>query len=201
MNIGFFGGTFDPPHNGHISLAEQLVNNSDIDKIIFILSASPPHKPGWPITSFKHRMNMLKLAIKDIDIFSTSDLEFKRLPKPSYMFDTMMELEVSYPKDNLFLIIGEDSLDQLHLWYKGDKIAERWSIITYPRENVGVTLENLNKNWPKPIAIKLLSSLMNLSEFPVSATEIRQKIIAKENINHLVKSDVLNYITQNNLYM
>ena len=70
MNIGIFGGTFDPPHNGHINLAEAVIEKTGIDRIIFILSAAPPHKPGLPISPFQHRMNMLELAIEGIDIFS-----------------------------------------------------------------------------------------------------------------------------------
>ena len=200
MNIGIFGGTFDPPHNGHINLAEAIIESTDIEEIIFILSAAPPHKPGLPISSFQHRMNMLQIAIDDIKIFSTSDIEYKRLPRPSYMLDTMLELEFAYTQDNLVLIIGEDSLDQLHLWHKGKEIAERWKILTYPRKGEKVTLESLKKNWSLEMADKLLKTIVPMVVFPISATNIRKKIIGKENIKNLVKPEVLNYINKNNLY-
>jgi nicotinate-nucleotide adenylyltransferase len=200
MNIGIFGGTFDPPHNGHINLAEAVIEKTDIDRIIFILSAAPPHKPGLPISSFQHRMNMLQLAIEDIDIFSSSNIEYKRLPKLSYMFDTMLEFETIYKQDNLVLIIGEDSLDQLHLWHKGKKIAEKWKILTYPRKGDKVTLESLRENWTAKMSEKLLNTVVYMPFFPISATNIRERIISKENIKGLVKPEVLNYIIKNKLY-
>jgi nicotinate-nucleotide adenylyltransferase len=200
MNIGIFGGTFDPPHNGHIKLAEAIIENTDINRILFVLSAAPPHKPSLPISPFKHRMNMLRIAIEGIDSFATSNIEYRRLPKPSYMFDTMLELESLYSKDNLVLIIGEDSLDQLHLWHKGKQIAEKWQILTYPREGEKVTLDSLRKNWSPNVTEKLLKTVAHMSVFPISATNIREKIIKKENIKNLVKPEVLNYINKNNLY-
>ena len=200
MNIGIFGGTFDPPHNGHINLAKAIIEDTGIDEIIFILSAAPPHKPGLPISSFRDRMNMLRLAIAGINIFSTSDIEYKRLPKPSYMFDTMLELESLYDQDNLVLIIGEDSLDQLHLWHKGKEIAEKWKILTYPRKGENVTSESLSNNWSSEMVQKLLKTMVPMVVFPISATNIRERIISKENIKNLVKPGVLNYINENNLY-
>jgi len=200
MNIGIFGGTFDPPHNGHINLAKAIIEDTDINEIIFILSAAPPHKPGLPISSFQDRMNMLRLAIDGINFFSASDIEYKRLPKPSYMFHTMLELESLYDQDNLVLIIGEDSLDQLHLWHKGKEIAEKWKILTYPRKGENVTFESLSKNWSSEMVGKLLKTMVPMVVFPISATNIRERIISKESIKNLVKPEVLNYINENNLY-
>ena len=200
MNVGIFGGTFDPPHNGHMNLALSIIENTDIDRIVFVLSAAPPHKPGQPISSFYNRMNMLNLAIHGTDVFSSSDIEYKRLPKLSYMYDTMLEFESTFSQDSIVLIIGEDSLDQLHLWYKGREIAEKWKILTYPRQGEKVTLESLKKNWTLEMSEKLLKTIVQTAVFPVSATNIRERIISKENINNLVKPEVLNYINKNKLY-
>lgn len=200
MNIGIFGGTFDPPHNGHINLAAEIIKKTDIDKIIFVLSAFPPHKPEHPISSFHHRMNMLKFAVNDKKSFLISDIEYNRLPKPSFTFDTMIELERVHSHDKLVLIIGEDSLDQLHLWHKAKDIVKKWGIITYPRKGCNVSLESLSKNWPREIAGKLLKTIMPMPVFPVSATDIRNRIINKEEIKNLVKPAVLDYIIKNNLY-
>ncbi len=201
MNIGVFGGTFDPPHNGHISLAKSIIDNTDIDKILFVLSAAPPHKPGKPISSFKDRMNMLEIAIKNYTCFTTSDIEYKRLPKLSYMYDTLLELEKINSGDNLILIIGEDSLDQLHSWYRGKDIAGKWDILTYPRPGERVTVKSLSENWTREMSKKLVSTIQIMPVFPVSATNIRERIINKENIKDLVNSEVLDYITVNNLYI
>ena len=199
MNIGIFGGTFDPPHNGHINLAIKIIKETDIDKIIFVLSASPPHKPGHPISSFHHRMNMLKLAIDGIEPFSTSDIEYKRLPKLSFTFDTMLELESTH-RDKLVLIIGADSLNQLHLWHRGKDIVKKWEIITYPRKGENISLESLSKNWSSKTARKLLGTILPTSVFSVSATYIRNEIIDKEKIKTLVKPEILDYINKNYLY-
>ena len=200
MNIGVFGGTFDPPHNGHINLAEGIIANTKIDRISFVLSADPPHKLNQPISSFVHRMKMLQLAIDGRSSFSTSDIEYKRLPKLSYMFETMKELGSIYNKDTLILIIGEDSLEQLHLWYKGKEIAETWKILSYPRKGKNVTLESLTENWTPKMATKLFYTIVPMPLFPISATNIREKIIRKENIKNLVNTNVLNYINKNNLF-
>ena len=201
MNIGIYGGTFDPPHNGHINLAKSIIDNTNIDRILFVLSAAPPHKPEKPISSFRDRMNMLKIAIKNYDFFATSDIEYRRLPKLSYMFDTMLELEKLNSGDSLVLIIGEDSLDQLHSWYRGKEIAENWNILTYPRQGERVTVESLSQNWSKKMAEKLALTVQVMPVFPVSSTNIRERIIKKENINNLVNREVLDYITKNNLYI
>ena len=200
MNVGVFGGTFDPPHNGHTSLAEAIIKSTDIDRIIFVLSASPPHKPAHPISSFQHRINMLKLATDDIGVFLISDIEYNRFPKPSFTFDTMLELECIYSHDKLVLIIGEDSLAQLHSWYRGREVVEKWEILTYPRKEENVSLESIRKNWPHEMAVKLLKTIVPMPCFSISATNIRERIINKENIKHLVKPEVLDYINKNNLY-
>ena len=129
MRIGLFGGTFDPIHIGHLSLAKSLIDKNYLDRIIFIPAAKPPHKPGRPITDFFHRYKMASLAVEGNSCFSISDIEQKRLPMLSYTFDTVKEFNRLYPQEKLFLIIGEDSLLQIHTWYKSRELIMRGSLI------------------------------------------------------------------------
>lgn len=200
MQVGIFGGTFDPPHNGHIELAKKMIENTKLDKIIFVPAANPPHKPGQPITPFIHRLKMLQFAMLGIKNFETSDIEFSRMPNPSYTIDTMEELQKKYPGSTLFLIIGEDSLNQLHTWHKAQKLAERWKIITYPRKNENISEEILLKNWSKNLAKKLYKSIIPLPVFPFSSSEIRTKIKNKENLTDLLNQQVIDYIIKHHLY-
>ncbi|MEI6055042.1 MAG: nicotinate (nicotinamide) nucleotide adenylyltransferase [Lentisphaerota bacterium] len=200
MRIGLFGGTFDPIHIGHLNLAKSLIDKNYLDRIIFIPAAKPPHKPGKPITEFSQRCKMVELAVKDISYFSVSNLEEKRLPLPSYTYDTVKEFKKIYPEDTLFLIIGEDSLLQIHTWHRIKELISCCEIITYPRPNENSSLEKLEAFWSKEDAEKLFASLVNLKLYEVSSTQIRESLKSGYNENKVLTSEVLDYIKENNLY-
>ncbi|HJO94968.1 MAG TPA: nicotinate (nicotinamide) nucleotide adenylyltransferase [Victivallales bacterium] len=200
MNIGIFGGTFDPPHYGHINLAQHILSFKKLDRILFVLSAAPPHKPNRPITLFEHRFNMLNMAIEGENRFEISTIEKKRLPLPSYTYDTMVHLTESLNNDKLFMIIGGDSLLQLHTWYKALKLVQEFNFIIYPRPNEIITYSKLKDNWSKLLTNKLIGSVISSSLFPVSSTEIRKKINSKCNLKNIVDEKILAYIRKNHLY-
>jgi len=200
MKVGLFGGTFDPIHIGHINLANSLINKKFIDQIIFVPAAKPPHKPDNPITEFYHRHKMVELAIKGFSYFSVSNLEKKRLPLPSYTYDTVKEFQKLYPDDKLFLIIGEDSLLQIHTWYKSKEIINCCDLLIYPRTNENSSIEKLEAFWNKTDAKKLFASLVNLKLYKVSSTQIRESLKSGYNKNNFLSKAVSEYIKENNLY-
>lgn len=200
MRIGLFGGTFDPIHIGHLNLAKSLIAENYLDQIIFIPAANPPHKPGKPITEFSHRYKMVSLAIETFPFFSISDIEEKRLPSPSYTYDTIKEFHKLYPVDKLFLIIGEDSLLQIHTWYKAKHLIKICEILSYPRPHENSSLEKLEVFWGKKEAKRLFESLVNLKLYEVSSTQIRESLKSGRKENSVLDNVVSEYIKNNKLY-
>ena len=201
MKIGLFGGTFDPIHNGHIGLAESIIEQKLLDRIIFIPAAQPPHKPEMPITPFFHRANMVKLVTKGKSCFEMSEIEEKRLPLPSYTYDTAKWFFSKYPDDSFYLIIGEDSLAQIHTWYRAKELIEECKVITYPRPKENITLETLKNYWTSETAEKLFKTILPLPTYDISATEIRKSIIRKEELKFLIPPIVREYIKKHSLYI
>lgn len=201
MKIGLFGGTFDPIHNGHIGLAENIIEQKLLDKIVFIPAARPPHKPEMPVMPFFHRANMVKLAIEGKYCFEMSEIEEKRLPLPSYTYDTAKWFSSNYPNDSFCLIIGEDSLAQIHTWHKAKELIELCEIITYPRPKENISLEKLKRYWPSETAEKLFRTILPLlPKYDIAATEIRKSIKRKEELKFLVPVSVYDYIKKHGLY-
>lgn len=199
--LAVFGGTFDPPHNGHVALAKQVLLKNLADKIIFVPTFCPPHKPVSPTSSFSDRIRMLELALSEFDNFEVSDIEGRFKNTPSYTFDTMTELENEYSGCRLSLLIGSDSLRQLHTWHKARKIVEKWPLIVYPRKNEIPSSSELILYWPNETCRKFTASLINAPMFEISSTEIRGKIKKGEEMDNLLKSDVLCYIKEKRLYL
>ncbi len=201
MRLGVFGGTFDPPHIGHIEIARKVIEEGYVDKILFLPAALPPHKQHKTFSAFKDRFQMITLAAEKInDKYEVLDVEFARLPKPSYTIETMEELNNLYPNDQIILLIGGDSLMDLHTWFSAKTLIKKWEIITYPRSVGSVSLDILKKFWQPEIAKKLYNSNKNLPCIEVSSTEIRKKIQNDENVDHLLDKKVTEYIRKKKLY-
>jgi len=200
MRIAFFGGTFDPPHSGHTALAEQVIAAGYTDKVLFVPSFSPPHKYGFPVTPYRHRLEMLRLAAAGIAGTGISDIEARLGRTPSYTFDVMSALEKELPGDRLQLMIGSDSLLQLHSWHKARELVKRWEILTYPRFGEIPSADDLLQFWDAKNAEKLAKTVMPLPFFKISSTEMRNLIAKNEKVDKLISRDVKRYIKDNGLY-
>ncbi len=200
MRIAFFGGTFDPPHNGHTGLAEQVIASGHTDKVLFVPTFSPPHKFGLPVTPYRHRLAMLRLAVNAQPGVEISDIEARLGKVPSYTFEVMSALEQEFPGDRLQLMLGSDSLLQLHSWHMARELVSRWEILTYPRPWEMPTVADLCKFWDADIAGKLIKTVMKLPFFEISSTEIRKMIAKNEKVDKLIYRDVKFYIVNNGLY-
>lgn len=130
MKIGIYGGTFDPIHNGHTKLAENAKRIFGLDKVIFLPSGDSYMKsnvlPGW------RRYHMVCLALTGRDGLDVSDLEIRR-DGPTYSYETMEEFHSVYPKDELFFLMGEDSLRMIELWKEPARLMEQCSLIVARR--------------------------------------------------------------------
>lgn len=196
--IGILGGTFNPIHIGHLIIAQQCKEQLKLDKIIFIPNGNPPHKSKNIIDKY-HRFKMISLAIEDNKGLDISDIEIKK-EEPSYTINTILELK----KDNineLFFIMGDDSLFNIKSWYKYNNLIEESNFIIFPREKT-LDISNYNQFISKELNADITK--FNFISFPlinISSTLIRNMIEKKNSIKYLVPDKVINYIDSNKLYL
>jgi nicotinate-nucleotide adenylyltransferase len=191
QKIGILGGTFDPIHLGHLILAEQLAEKYGLEEIIFIPSASPPHKNNKKVSSAQDRFKMTGLAIEDNPLFSISDIELKRKGK-SYTVITVQKLKKLYPKSKLFLLCGSDVLNELKTWRSPDEIYKLIKVIIGVRP--GYNKIKKDNKYAKKSIIEQINGL------EVSSTEIRERVKKGKSIRYLVPAKVEEYIKAKGLY-
>lgn len=198
MNIGIMGGTFSPIHNGHLILSEYIREELNLDKIIFIPTGIPPHKELEHVLDGYTRKEMLELAIDPNPYFSISTIEIDR-NSTSYTIDTVTQLKEIYPFDNLFMIIGADSLLSLHMWKDFQKLIVMTDFVVADRygaydHEVLSSIEELNS--------KFNGKIMRVDTpiIEISSTDIRKRIKSDLSIKYLVPESVERYIIDNNLY-
>ena len=200
MRIAFFGGTFDPPHIGHRELAGHILDGGITDLALFVPAFSPPHKIGKQITPFEHRLKMLELAVGDMRGVKISDIERRTARIPSYTIETMKDLQREFPDDHLQLLIGSDSLVQLHSWYQARELVDKWEIITYPRRNELPSRDDLLTFWTPEETDILLKSVLKMPFFEISSTLTRKIMANAENTDNLINRNVKDYINAHGLY-
>lgn len=189
--IVVFGGSFNPIHNGHIALAETVLRRRLADEVWLLISPQNPLKKDIILAPEHHRLEMAKLAVKDINGIVASDFEFSQ-PRPSYTIDTLSALEKEYPECEFILLIGGDNWTNFPKWHRYEEIIGRCKIIIYPRE--GEKIESL----PQGVTI-MQEPLHN-----ISSTQLRNALAEGKNdeiTNSFLHPDVLRYIKENKLYI
>lgn len=195
--IGLFGGTFDPPHIGHLILAGEAVSQFQLDRLLWVLTPDPPHKQDTSITLLKHRLPMLQSMIAHNPKFELSRLEIDR-PGPHYTLDTVRLLASQQPDAELFLLIGEDSLNDLPTWRLATDLVTAVSKIgVMHRPSDSANLAALEAKLP---GITEKAHFMNALLQPVSSRELRRRIAVGEMYRYYVTSDVYDYIESHQLY-
>lgn len=194
MRTGIMGGTFNPPHNAHLLIAEIAREQYGLDRVIFITGGNPPHKTG--AAPAKHRFNMTRLAISGNETFTDDSFEIESGEK-SYTVNTLKFLTEKYPSDELFFIIGEDSLNDLEKWYKPDEILKMCSILVFPRVSQR-QLEETVKDTAKKTGGRIFS--INAPVMEISSTDIRERIKSGKTVRYMLPDKVLDYIKKHNLY-
>ncbi len=191
MNIGIFGGTFNPPHLGHLIVAEHVRTAMMLDKVLFVPAAIPPHKMGNDIAHAVHRMAMLRLAIEGNSYFDVSEIELNR-GGVSFTIDTLLQLRNENPTVALSLLIGMDNLVEFHSWKSPDEILKLVTVVVMTRP--GFTLSDVPKQIERSV------KLCQVPEIEIASRTIRKHVEDGDSIRYLVTDSVAKYITSNGLY-
>ena len=191
MKIGLYFGSFNPIHIGHLIIANQLVENSDLDQIWFVVTPHNPFKKKSTLLDNYQRLEMVYLATKDYDTLKESDIEFN-LPQPNYTVNTLVHLTEKYPKHDFALIMGEDNLKSFHKWKNYQTILEYHSIYVYPRISEGKVDTQFN-NHPKITRV-------DAPIIELSSTMVRKAIKEGKNVKPLLPEHVWEYLDQMNFY-
>jgi nicotinate-nucleotide adenylyltransferase len=189
MKVGVFGGTFDPIHNGHLITAVAVKELRNLDKIIFIPSFIAPHKTDRISSSPEHRIEMLKMAVKDIPYFTYSDYEIKK-KGVSFTIDTLKFLKNEY--DDIELIIGYDNLLDFSNWKDPDEILKLIKLVVLKRK---VQNEPVEKD-----KFYYSAQIIETPTIEISATDIRNRVRNNLPVKFLVPDLVMEYIKHFNLY-
>lgn len=195
--IGLFGGTFDPPHIGHLILAAEAASQFRLDRLFWVLTPDPPHKQNTSITPLAHRLPMLQGMIAHDPKFALSRLEIDR-PGPHYTVDTIRLLASQQPDAEIFLLIGGDSLNDLPSWrFPADLVAAVSKIGVMRRPGDSADLTALEAELPGVTEkIHFIDALLQ----PVSSRELRRRIAAEEMFRYYLAPDVYDYIESHQLY-
>lgn len=191
MKIGLFFGTFNPIHIGHMIIANHLVENSDLDKVWFVVTPLNPFKKKKSLLADNHRMAMVRIAVEDYPKIEACDIEFD-LPQPNYTINTLVMLEEKYPDHQFNLIMGEDNLNSFHKWKNYEVIIENYSLYVYPRIFEGAS-DHAFENHPKIHKI-------DAPIIEISATAIRKAIKDRKEIRPLLPHNVWQYLDEMNFY-
>ena len=178
--IGIYGGSFNPIHTGHISLAQHILSAARLDGVWLVVSPQNPLKAGnGSLIDDEVRLRLARKALEGVSGISVSDCEV-HMPRPSYMWHTLRHLSETNPDVSFTLIIGADNWLDFDRWYRSRDIIAAYNVIIFPREGYPVDATKL----PQGVC------LVNTPLFPISSTEIRQKVARGESITGLVPAAI-----------
>jgi len=188
--IGVFGGTFDPVHNAHLDIARAALAFAELDEVLFVVAARPPHKQSDTNATPEQRFAMVEAALESEPAMRASDLELRR-EGPSYTADTLRQLKNLHPGAKLFLIIGIDSLVDLPKWREPEAILERTTILVVPRPG---------DDWSIPEALDGKYAVLPFDQTVVSSTNVRQRLAEGSQVTDLVPRRVARLIESKGIY-
>jgi len=202
MRIGFLGGSFDPVHRGHLELATACLEAVPLHRVVFVVAGTPPHKLGRALAPAVHRVEMVRLATREDARFAVDDRETRR-EGPCFTIDTVRELREAFPGDELFWIIGADTLPELPTWRDALTLLDRIAVVsaTRPGFDVERALADLEASIG-PDRVRALAELfVAMPPVDVSSTEVRERVRQGRSIEALVPEAVRRYVEANGLYV
>ena len=197
VRIGIFGGTFDPPHLGHLILASEAWDQLALSRLLWVLTPIPPHKLDQAITPLTHRLEMVQRAIAETPAFELSRVEIDR-PGPHYMLDTLTLISRQNPNAEIIPLIGGDSLHDLPNWHRpADILSVCHYLGVMRRPNDAINLATLETILP---GITNKARFIEASMLEISSSEIRQRIATNRPYRYYLPHGVYEYILEHNLY-
>ena len=197
MRIGVFGGTFDPPHVGHLILASEAALQLQLAKVLWVLTPDPPHKLTRPISPVEFRLQMVQAIMGDDPFFELSRVELDR-PGPHYAVDTLHRLQEAYPDARLVYLMGGDSLHDLPTWYHPQELVDACANLGIMRRmGDEIDLANLKEQLP---GISAKIAFIDAPLMEISSSQIRQRIFDGLPFKHFLTRAVYNVIRTNGLY-
>lgn len=188
MRLGVFGGTFDPPHLGHLAAASDAAQALALHRVLWIPAAEHPFKRGAVAASAQARLEMVRAAIAGDPRFEACDLELRR-SGPSYTVTTLRELHARHPGAELFFLTGADNLRELAQWREPDEVVRLARLVVVSRRGEGV-----------PAGLPYPALAVPVTRLDISSTELRRRVAAGETIRYLVPEPVREIIERTGLY-
>ncbi|HRB30492.1 MAG TPA: nicotinate (nicotinamide) nucleotide adenylyltransferase [Ferruginibacter sp.] len=188
MNIGLFFGSFNPIHNGHLIIAKYVLQNSQLNKLWFVVSPQNPFKSPQSLLNENHRLHLVNSAIEGETDLKACNIEFK-LPKPSYTINSLTYLAEQYPDYKFTLIVGSDSFQNINKWKNYETLVSQYPIIIYKRPGFEVT-QDFGANL----------TILEAPLLEISSTYIRSLVKKSLSIRYLVPDAVKEEIERNNYY-
>ncbi len=195
-----FGGSFDPIHHGHLIVARSAAEALGVARVVLIPSASPPHKQGVTLTAAGLRLEMCRAAVAGDGLFEVSDWE-TRQSGPNYTLLTVRHFRSEWPDDELYWLIGMDSLAELHTWYRAGELADACTLVAAGRPgSPRPSRSELERFLTPEQAARIEQHILSTPLIEISATDIRARVRAGRDIRYLVPEAVREYIATHRLY-
>jgi nicotinate-nucleotide adenylyltransferase len=196
VRLGILGGTFNPPHLGHLVCAQEAYRELELDRVMFVPARIPPHKPVEEEPGPEHRMALCRLAVQDDDRFEVCDLELRR-EGPSYTVDTLQGLRLQAPRTHFFLILGGDIAAGLPSWHRAERVLELATPAIAKRR--GTTRTAVHEAL-ESVRGGERAKFFAMPRIGISSTLIRERVAARQPIRYLVPDRVAEYIQRHELY-
>lgn len=190
MKIGIFGGSFNPIHNGHATIANHIIKSGAVDELWLMIAPQNPLKHTINPELDKHRIAMAQMVARRIPGVKVSDLEFS-LPRPSYSISTLDALAQTYPEEQFLLVIGADNWQIFDNWRESKRIINQYGLLVYPRPGYDITI-------PPHLSEQVV--LVNAPLIEISSTAIRKMLANGQDASFYLPDDVNQYTINNHLY-
>ncbi len=190
MKVGFFSGSFNPVHVGHLVVANYMLEFTSLDEVWFVVTPHNPIKRQEELLDDQLRLEMVSLALKDYEGLHASDIEF-RLPRPSYTVETLAALDKEHPGKEFYLIIGGDNWVIFDRWYEHERILQQYKVLIYPRKGEAV---NIPPKYQESVQV------VNAPLVEISSTFIRESLKRGKNVRAFLPPAVYEFILERGLY-
>ena len=198
--VGILGGSFDPPHAGHLMIAREAMERVGLDTVLFIPAGEQWLKEGQDVAPAAHRLAMTRLLIGSAAEFAVSDMEITR-PGPTYTVDTLRELRAtSQPDTEYYFILGEDSVADLPRWHKPEELVTLCRFIAMPRADAEGRPDLTAAYDAVPGLRERVTVLEDAPRMDVSSSSVRSMVKAGEDLTDLVPDEIVGYFTEHGLY-